>query len=44
VAIIPEDEDVSKLLPQAELLAWHELGRTPFAKIKQMAARGDLET
>ncbi len=43
VEIIPEDEDVQPATPQAELLAWHyRLGHTPFAKIKQMAARGDL--
>jgi hypothetical protein len=43
VTIIPEDEDVQQVTPQAELLAWHyRLGHTSFAKIKQMAARGDL--
>jgi hypothetical protein len=40
---IPEDEDVQYGTPQAEALAWHyRLGHVLFAKIKQMAARGDL--
>jgi hypothetical protein len=41
--IIPEDKNVQQNTPQAELLAWHyRLGHTSFAKIKEMAARGDL--
>jgi hypothetical protein len=40
---IPEDPDVQYETPQAELLAWHyRLGHVSFAKIKQMAARGNL--
>jgi hypothetical protein len=42
-ATIPEDEDVQQASAQAELLAWHyQLGNVPFAKVQQMAARGDL--
>ena len=41
--VIPEDEDVQYSTAQAELLAWHyRLGHSPFAKIRQMSARGDL--
>jgi hypothetical protein len=41
--VIPEDEDVQQSTPQAKLLAWHyRLGHVSFAKIRQMAARGDL--
>jgi hypothetical protein len=41
--VIPEDEDVQQTTAQAESLAWHHrLGHSPFAKIRQMAARGDL--
>jgi Reverse transcriptase (RNA-dependent DNA polymerase) len=38
-----EDHDVQSSTPQAKLLAWHyRLGHLSFAKIQQMAARGDL--
>jgi hypothetical protein len=38
-----EDVEVQAATPQAELLAWHyRLGHLPFAKIKNMAERGDL--
>ncbi len=41
--VVPEDEEVQYATAQAELLAWHyRLGHSPFAKIRQMAARGDL--
>ena len=38
-----EDVDIQAESDQAKLLAWHyRLGHIPFAKIQQMAARGDL--
>jgi hypothetical protein len=42
--ILPtEDIEIQANTPQAQLLAWHyRLGHIPFAKIRQMAARGDL--
>ena len=43
VHIIPEDEAVQQLSPQAQLLAWHyRLGHLPFKRILHLAARGDL--
>jgi hypothetical protein len=43
VDIVPEDEEVQGLTAQAQLLAWHyRLGHVSFAKIRKMAARGDL--
>jgi hypothetical protein len=43
VHIIPDDEDVQQKSTQADFLAWHyRLGHLSFAKIRQMAARGDL--
>jgi Reverse transcriptase (RNA-dependent DNA polymerase) len=38
-----EDVDIQANTSQAKLLAWHyRLGHIPFAKIRQMASRGDL--
>ena len=40
---IPEDEELQHESPQAEMLSWHyRLGHVSFAKIRQMAVRGDL--
>ena len=42
-SVVPEDEDTQAKTPQAQLLAWHyRLGHLSFAKIQQMAGRGDL--
>jgi hypothetical protein len=42
--ILPtEDVEIQANTSQAQLLAWHyRLGHIPFAKIRQMASRGDL--
>jgi hypothetical protein len=42
--ILPtEDVEIQANTTQAQLLAWHyRLGHIPFAKIRQMASRGDL--
>jgi hypothetical protein len=38
-----EDIEIQANTSQAQLLAWHyQLGHIPFAKIRQMASRGDL--
>jgi hypothetical protein len=44
VEILPtEDVEIQANTTQAQLLAWHyRLGHIPFAKIRQMASRGDL--
>jgi hypothetical protein len=44
IAQVPtEDVDIQANSDQAQLLGWHyRLGHLPFAKIQQMAARGDL--
>jgi hypothetical protein len=44
VEILPtEDVEIQANTLQAQLLAWHyRLGHIPFAKIRQMASRGDL--
>jgi hypothetical protein len=44
VEMLPtEDVEIQANTTQAQLLAWHyRLGHIPFAKIRQMASRGDL--